>query len=211
MGKRINSNNNLIYVLTDPDTQKIRYVGQTNNLQKRLTQHYTPSEFKNNTHKVNWLKSLVKFGKKADYHIVESNISNSEIDAAEIFWIAYFKSIGADLVNGSDGGEGSMRGKFGINHPRYGIPHTKEHKEFMSNKMSGEGNPYFGITGPDHPRYGKPGLKGDKSPNAKLTREEVDQIIIDYSVVKSSRVIAKKYGINQKTVLNIVNGRSWTK
>lgn len=200
----------LIYALIDPNTKEIRYIGQTNNIRKRLSQHYTPSEFKNNTHKVNWLKSLVKNNKKAEYSILENNISNSNINEAEIFWIAYFKFIGANLVNESVGGEGSMRGKFGKNHPRFGVPHSEKHKINMSIKMSGIGNPMYGVNGDNHPRYGKSGLKGEKSPNAKLTREIVDQIIIDYKIIKSSRKVAKKYNINQKTVLNIVNGKSWS-
>jgi len=210
MTKIKKTDSNLIYALIDPNTKEMRYIGQTNNLKKRLGQHYTPSEFKNKTHKVNWLKSLVKEGKRADFCILEDNISNNEIDEAEIFYISYFKYIGVDLVNDSNGGIASMRGKFGENHPRYGIPHTEEFKKNLSIRMSGEGNPFYGVTGPKHPRYGKPGLKGSKSPNAKLNFEIAKQIIIDYNIIKSSRKVAKKYNINQKTVLNIVNGKCWT-
>lgn len=203
--------NYLIYALLDPNTKEIRYIGQTHNLKKRLVNHYTPSEFKNKTHKVNWLRTLVKNGQKADVIVLEDNLSQLTIDEAEIFWIAYFKFIGANLVNGSIGGEGSMRGKFGKDHPRYGIPHTDAFKQNQSIRMSGSNSPMYGVKGPDHPRFGKPGLKGEKSPRAKLTQHIVDQIRIDYDVIKSSRKVAAKYGINQKTVLNIINNKSWAK
>ena len=52
-----------IYILKDPTTNEIRYVGKTNNLKQRLNQHLY-SKKDTNRHKVNWIEKLKKQNKK---------------------------------------------------------------------------------------------------------------------------------------------------
>jgi len=52
----------IIYVLIDPLTLKVRYIGRTKcSLEKRLGEHISKSKLEYNfTHKCNWIKSLLK-------------------------------------------------------------------------------------------------------------------------------------------------------
>ncbi|MFM2394019.1 MAG: hypothetical protein RLZZ546_2001 [Bacteroidota bacterium] len=47
-----------IYVLIDPLTKHIRYIGKTNNLNKRFNHHITNSKHRK-YHSALWIKSLV--------------------------------------------------------------------------------------------------------------------------------------------------------
>lgn len=128
----------LIYVLIDPNTNEIRYVGKTSNLARRLTTHYSPSNLKPNTHKNNWLKKLLTNNQKAIVSIVQECETKEELDQLEKMWIVNYKILGCNLVNGTDGGEGGKTSnRTGANNPMYGRKHSKETKLKMSNKSVG--------------------------------------------------------------------------
>jgi len=92
-----------IYGLDDPETQQLRYIGKTaRGLEVRLRQHLRDCR---PSHRVNWIQSLRARGLMPGIFEIES-VSDEQADGAERFWIAYFKYIGADLTNGTDGGEG---------------------------------------------------------------------------------------------------------
>lgn len=98
-----------IYVLKDPTTLKIRYVGKTvSKLLTRLGQHISDARNnKINNHRVNWLRKLCNEGKlpiieEIDYCTWE------ESKNLETYYIAYYKSLGCDLINETDGGEGTL-------------------------------------------------------------------------------------------------------
>jgi hypothetical protein len=96
-----------IYILKNPDTNEIRYVGQTNDIKRRLDRHIQNSRnFKDKRHISNWIRSL---SNKPILEIVETctyNIRNER----EQYWINYYKSIGYDLCNHSKGGSGAGKG-----------------------------------------------------------------------------------------------------
>ena len=100
-----------IYALTCPTTNEIRYIGQTyKELRKRLVEHCNPSKLVKNTHKNNWIKSLLV--KKLKPNIIELDITTSEeVNRKEIFYIKKFKEDGYKLTNGTNGGFGHL------NHP----------------------------------------------------------------------------------------------
>ncbi len=110
-----------IYGLIDPRTQEIRYIGFTNkNIKDRLKSHLTKSSLKTNTHKNNWIKSLLKKNLKPEiFQLQETNEKEWQFD--EQWNIQYFLSIGCNLTNGTAGGEG-----------RLGSYPTKETREKMS-------------------------------------------------------------------------------
>jgi hypothetical protein len=93
-----------IYVLRDPRTNEVRYVGKTvKTLADRLSAHINESG-KIKTHRGQWIQSLLKVGVRP---VIE------EIDQAladwvekERFWIAHYRSITEKLTNQCDGGEG---------------------------------------------------------------------------------------------------------
>jgi hypothetical protein len=97
-----------IYGLLDPDTLELRYIGKTKQPEKRMKQHLYPNQLKTKTHRNDWIKSLLQEGKKPGFIILERNVVNS--DEAEIRWIAEMRTMGARLVNGTNGGDGHKGG-----------------------------------------------------------------------------------------------------
>lgn len=92
-----------IYILIDPFTHQVRYVGQTvRNLQVRLKHHSYGSK---NTHIINWVKSILKKSAKPIIEQIDSCEDSETCDDLERFWIAYFRFIGARLANLSKGGQ----------------------------------------------------------------------------------------------------------
>lgn len=93
-----------IYGLVDPRDGQLRYVGKTTRkLSRRLIEHLGKSTKK--THKSNWLAALAKLGLKPT--LVEIQVVDIEVEnQAETHWIAYFKSLGFRLTNGTVGGDG---------------------------------------------------------------------------------------------------------
>lgn len=108
-------NINVIYALIDPNTNIIRYIGKTENLLKRIKKHYKSSELKIKTHKNIWINSLLKKEQRPNVLILEECKSVEELNHAEIKWISYYKSIGLDLVNGTEGGDGGKMSRESIN------------------------------------------------------------------------------------------------
>ena len=99
--------NTIIYTLEDPDTGEIRYIGKTvKPLKSRLTGHiYTARKV--NNHRCNWIKSIIKRGKKPVIKFLDA-CNWDESQSLETYWIFQFKSWGYSLVNATDGGEGNL-------------------------------------------------------------------------------------------------------
>lgn len=97
-----------IYGLCDPQTSALRYVGAAVNPKERFRLHLVKKE---RTHKSTWIQSLQRKGLKPELFIIEE-VSNDIWKREERFWIAYFKSIGADLTNATDGGDGVLGLRF---------------------------------------------------------------------------------------------------
>ena len=95
-----------IYALCDPDTGYLRYVGKSDNPQKRLSSHMAESVRSNFCRRHHWIVGLVKSGLTPTLIILEE-VQRHEWVSAEQFWIASMRLAGCDLVNGSDGGEGN--------------------------------------------------------------------------------------------------------
>lgn len=115
-----------IYVLKDPTSQAVRYVGWTcRSLADRLSSHKSEALRKNTdgkwhriNHRLNWLRALYLEHQVPIIESVEAGplILDGGTDDAKIYqeaekkWIQHFKSLGADLVNGTEGGEGGPAG-----------------------------------------------------------------------------------------------------
>lgn len=96
----------IIYGVCDPRDGSIRYVGRTSGpLKKRLGKHYYKAT--DGTHRGNWFVSIHAAGTKPDAFVLEE-VDAVDVNEAESFWIAYFRSVGADLVNSTSGGDGSV-------------------------------------------------------------------------------------------------------
>lgn len=101
--------NTFIYALVDPRTRVVRYVGQSSVGMKRPRQHLKPCIYnKGKGHVYKWIKLLISQNLRPFIVILEE-CSLDELNATEKFYISYLRSIGCDLTNHTDGGEG-MRG-----------------------------------------------------------------------------------------------------
>lgn len=125
-----------IYILIDPATNEVRYVGQTKqSLPKRLKDHlFEPCNNKKNT----WIKGLKSSELQPQIELIDTCYSQEECDSLEIFWIAYFKYIGCRLTNMTIGGrdyEKNLRSKESrrkATRARKGYKHSEETKKKIS-------------------------------------------------------------------------------
>lgn len=95
-----------IYVLIDPITDQVRYVGWTSNPKQRIKNHIARSKHENH-HRANWIKSLLKKEVLPKMMIIETGKGLGYAER-ESFWISYYRSIGCDLTNSTNGGEGTI-------------------------------------------------------------------------------------------------------
>lgn len=133
-----------IYALNDPNRQhlgKTRYIGKAEDPYRRYELHLE-FNYKEKTHKANWIRSLFRAGQTPILEILDE-VPESEWSFWEREWIRLYRALGFDLTNGTDGGEG-------------GIP-TVETRAKMSAALSGEKNPMFGRRGKNHPMFGRTG------------------------------------------------------
>lgn len=123
-----------IYILIDPETTQVRYVGKANNPKERYRNHKNRCRDKN-THKRNWINKLRLKGLYPEIEIID-NVNLVEWKYWEKFWIQYFKYIGCKLTNHCIGGEGLSFGnqtsfKKGNKPWNTGKHHSKETIEIL--------------------------------------------------------------------------------
>ena len=96
-----------VYVLIDPRTNEIRYVGKTSkSLGYRLGNHMKSYE---RNHRGNWISELRRLDLEPRIELVQE-VPDDFWQEAERYWISYYRAIGCDLTNATDGGEGSSGG-----------------------------------------------------------------------------------------------------
>lgn len=94
-----------IYTLSDPRTNEVRYVGKATDLVARVRGHIKD---KANTHKVHWIRKLIREGVKPKIEALETFIdpTGETWEEAERFWIETLRFYGARLTNAKEGGIG---------------------------------------------------------------------------------------------------------
>ena len=97
-----------IYILIDPRTNMVRYVGKANNVSKRYTAHLNRAR-KHQVHKKNWIENLKKQGLKPIIEIIDI-VPIDEWVFWETYWISQMKTWGFDLINYTNGGDGCTFG-----------------------------------------------------------------------------------------------------
>jgi len=113
-----------VYQHLKADTGEIFYVGK--GMGRRAFDKYHRSKY--------WKAIEAKYGVKVEF--VKENISEAESLQLEIETIASYKKNGINLINMTEGGDGTT-----------GYTHTDEHRMKMSVKQSGSNNPRFGKVG----------------------------------------------------------------
>lgn len=92
-----------IYGLIDPRTGCIRYVGKSLNLGQRYSHHVNYQD--DGSHKSRWVAGLKKLALAPELVPLQF-VDEATWEAAERWWIAHFREHGADLTNGTAGGDG---------------------------------------------------------------------------------------------------------
>lgn len=93
-----------IYVLVDPFSELVRYVGKTTNPDLRFRRHIKDAYDQKHDHKSNWIASVLKREGKPILKIIET--CGTDWKERETYWINYFRSQGVDLTNSKGGGDG---------------------------------------------------------------------------------------------------------
>ena len=97
----------LIYVLIDPETGEIRYVGATTTSQKqRLREHINDARRRAKSYVHRWILSLLDRGLEPEMLVIEEVPADGNRVEAERRWIAHYRAEGARLANLTDGGDG---------------------------------------------------------------------------------------------------------
>lgn len=93
-----------IYSLSDPDTKKVRYIGKSNEPERRFLRHLKDAH-KKTSHKACWIFSLQERGKRPVLAILRE-VPSDDWQLWETEYISVFRECGDDLTNIADGGEG---------------------------------------------------------------------------------------------------------
>lgn len=101
-------NKTYIYALTDPETGYVKYVGKTDRPAKRLKNHLNPSALAIKCRRTSWLRGLMNKGLMPGMLILEVVPVEAWRDR-ECYWIAFYRALGAGLVNTAEGGSGGVR------------------------------------------------------------------------------------------------------
>lgn len=101
-----------IYLLEDPRTREVRYVGKTEqravrqaNPARRLVQHLSDARRGVRRHVYDWLRSVLHDGLQPVLHVVQTGTGDGAGDA-ELLWISIARTLGVRLTNLTDGGDG---------------------------------------------------------------------------------------------------------
>ena len=122
-----------IYGLVEKEKNVLRYIGKTTNLKRRLKRHIS-ERFLHNSYKDRWIRKLVDTNKTIDVIILDE-VPKTDWQYWEKFYISYYKYIGCQLTNGTNGGDQPPSTK--------GRKHTEESKLKMSKTKKGKPIPWL--------------------------------------------------------------------
>lgn len=93
-----------VYVLKDPTTNEIKYVGVTSQkVNQRLSQHINAAKNHEGRYVCKWINSLLQKGLRP---IIEQIDDVEDWEEKEKYYIKYYRDLGCKLTNISEGGAG---------------------------------------------------------------------------------------------------------
>lgn len=137
----------IIYGLVDPlEPNHIRYVGIASYVRRPRSHEYEAISSDKNTHKLAWVRKLLSECRTYEVIVLEEfeiGVSREILIAAEIKHIADKRSLGHNLTNGTDGGDGTInptpeiRAKWSqAQSSRYQDPEQRKKTKEICNKPS---------------------------------------------------------------------------
>lgn len=130
-----------------------------------------------------WLRKWLDKGVDPKPFVIEQVGPEGDLGAVEVFYIAYFKYLGFDLLNLSEGGEGVV-----------GYRHTEEAKARISRAKKGKPN----LHAKPLSEESKDRISLTKTGLTPVARREMAEM---YQNRFSSNQIAEKFGVSQCCVL----------
>jgi len=128
----------MLYIISSNESTKF-YIGITNNVKRRINTHRLSSKTKN-TKLYSWMRKYTDWELK----LVNTYSTREEANQEEIFWISFGRSVGWNLLNISDGGEGGFcvkdiegwKSKLSEKRlgrkPALGMKHSDENKKYFA-------------------------------------------------------------------------------
>lgn len=206
-----------IYKIENLINHKI-YIGQTNNPQRRFTEHRAKG-YEENSHKILYY-AFDKYGiDNFSFDVIE-NVNDEDVNDREKYWIAYYDSF-ENGYNMTEGGDAPPTLK-GMEHPQ--CNHTYDQislvksllKETKLTTKEIASLTHYNISSINRINLGE--LHYDETmnypirkDNTKVNKAERAKLII-YDLLNTSltqKQIASKYGVGRTTITAINNGQNF--
>jgi group I intron endonuclease len=200
--------NAVVYGIIDPISNQLRYIGQTVNFNKRKSEHYRTAITQRSKARVyKWLRSLYNKSIIPIFLILEE-CSIEVLDETEIFYIDYFKMLGCNLTNTTEGGKSKR-----------GYKHSEKMKEKMSIIMKGNSWNKGKKLSKEHRQ--NISLSSLSRKHTNISKLKMSQVKIKHKTVvqsfKDGRIIkvfssayqaSKELNINRKAIGNVLANRA---
>lgn len=181
-----------IYGLIDPITNQIRYVGKSLNPKSRLRRHIADRNLYD-SYKDRWIRKLKENNIRPELIIIDE-VLEKEWQFWESYYISYFKFIGCNLTNGTNGGDQPPSTK--------GRKHREESKKKMSQSKKGKPIPWLNNNKKRTEKHRKnlsKSLKGRVSPNrGKTFSDEYKKKLSDSHMGQTSGFKGKNHSEETK-------------
>lgn len=144
-----------VYVLKDPTTLEVRYVGYTGQkISNRLSAHIQDCKKIKNSYRVNWIRKLLGEGLQPIIEVIKDKLTHEDAIILEISLISKLPN----LVNGTAGGDGipnpSREIRRKISKTLKNGYKTGRILPTRHNKLGGQNHPMYGRLGVNNPNYG---------------------------------------------------------
>ena len=205
--------NMFIYGLCDPDTNELRYIGQTIQGFRRIQEHYNQCQKRNKTTKQLsrskvWINSLKKQNKIFKVIYLEYTDELFKLDELENFYITYFRFLGCILLNDLTGGKFASKKHWSKENREMISKRTKEAMNTPEIKEKCRQHAFKTVAG-----YNK-GKKFSQEFKDKISKSQESKVqyIQDSNgnVHRGSRAAAKALGCTQSGINHCLKGRSKT-
>lgn len=172
------------YIYSLSDSTGIRYIGKSDDVEVRLKNHLKECTRKR-TKKEKWLYSLKQRGEQPVLEVLDT-VAVKDWSWAEVYWIAQCKAWGYNILNGTDGGEGSngFQGK----------KHTEETKEKCRAANARIVN--------------RASLSGISNGRCKLTEDTVKALKL--RLHEPTKKLIEDFSVSESTIMKIKSGKRWS-
>jgi group I intron endonuclease len=188
-----------IYILSEPTSNQVRYVGKTKDPNRRLKKHIS-ERFIHDSYKDRWIRKIVENGELPEITVIDT-VDDKEWIFWERFYISYFKFIGCNLTNGTDGGDQppstkgrkqTIESRLKMSNAKKGKPipwlnngmeRTESHKKNLSKSCKGRISPNKGNKYTDEFRQ--------KLSKSSTVKRKVNQLSLDGVLIRTWDSIAE--------------------